>query len=225
MSKNVLFIVTSHAELGSTGKKTGSWLSEIAHPYNELKKNYNLVFASPKGGPAPIDPQSLDAGNDVEVKAFLEDKKAQDGLANTKKLSQVINQEFDGLFYPGGHGPMFDLAKDLDSQEICKKIWEQGKPVAALCHGPAAIANVKLSNGSFLVNGKKVTGFSNDEEEGVGLTNQVPFLLEDVLKANGGTYQKNGMWQPHVVVDGKLLTAQNPASATLLAQEFHKILG
>jgi putative intracellular protease/amidase len=223
MPKNVLFIVTSHTELGSSGKKTGSWLSEVAHPYNLLKKHYNVIFASPLGGPAPIDPKSIDS-KDVEVQAFLADNIAQQGFQNTKKLSEVINEEFDGLFYPGGHGPIFDLAKDPISQEICKKIWEQGKPVAALCHGPAAIANVKLSNGTYLVKGKKVTGFSNEEEAGVQLTEIVPFLLEDVLKANGGIYEKKGLWQPHVVVDGKLLTAQNPASATLLAEEFHKVL-
>ena len=224
MEKNVLFIVTSHAELGSTGKKTGSWISEVAHPYNELKKQYNIVFASPLGGPAPVDPSSLDS-DDEEVKAFLADVKAQEGFSNTKKLSEVIDMEFDGLFYPGGHGPVFDLANNHVSHSICKRIWEQGKPVAALCHGPAAIANVKLSNGTYLVAGRKVTSFSNDEEAAVNLTEIVTFLLEDKLKENGATYLKKESWQPHVVIDGKLLTAQNPASAALLAEAFCKVLG
>jgi putative intracellular protease/amidase len=223
--KQILFIVTNHSDLGSTGKKTGYWISEVAHPYNYLKQHYKIVFASPLGGKSPVDPGSVEAHkDDEEVKRFLADKQVQNQLENTLKLDSIRVSDFVAILYPGGHGPMYDLANDARSHQICREAYELGKPVAALCHGPAAIANVKLSNGSFMVHGKRVTGFANSEEDAVQLSAFMPFLLEDVLKQNGGVYEKAENWQEYVVVDGNLLTGQNPASASLLAKKMHEIL-
>ncbi|KAI8619176.1 DJ-1/PfpI family protein [Chytriomyces sp. MP71] len=224
--KSILFILTNHADLGSTGKKTGYWISEVAHPYNHLKDHYKITFASPKGGASPVDPGSLAAHkDDAEVIAFLADPVAQKMVAETIVLSTLNVTDFDAVVYPGGHGPMYDLVSDATSHEFASKAFESGKIVAALCHGPAAIADVKLSNGTYLVAGRRVTGFANTEEDAVQLTPFMPFLLENKLKANGGFYSKEGDWASHVVVDGNLVTGQNPASGLELAKKLHELLG
>lgn len=229
-SKNILFVVTSHSELGTTGKKTGYWISEIAHPYLILSKKYNIIFASPKGGKAPIDEGSLVAhAEDEQCIQFLAEYPS--GLTNTLKLEDVKDTKFDAIFYPGGHGiypsnlgPMFDLLDNELSHSLCRRVYEEGHPVAALCHGPAGIANVKLSDGSYLVNGKKVTGFSNSEEDAVKLSEFMPFMLEDKLVANGAIYEKTTDWGVKVVQDGLLVTGQNPASAEYVAFALDKII-
>jgi putative intracellular protease/amidase len=221
----LLFVLTNHSELGTTGKKTGVWISELAHPYEYLKEFYNIVFASPKGGYIPIDPGSLEAHKDDKVVVeFLANAPVQDLLKSTKTLAEVADIPFDAIVYPGGHGPMYDLAHDSQSHAICRKAFEKGRPVAALCHGPAAIVNVKLSDGSFMVKGKRVTGFANSEEDAVGLTPFMPFLLETQFVENGGLYEKAENWACKVVVDGNLITGQNPASAHELAVQLHKLL-
>ncbi|KAI8912852.1 DJ-1/PfpI family protein [Gorgonomyces haynaldii] len=223
--KKILFIVTSHADLGATGHKTGYWLSELAHPYVELKnKGYDITLATPKGGEAPMDPGSKEQSKDDISLAFLADKDAQHKITNTVKLTEVNPNEYDAVVFPGGHGPMFDLATDQTSQDIVRTIWEQGKVVAGVCHGPAGIVNVKLSDGSYLIKGKHFTGFANTEEEQVKLTKVVPFLLEDQVKQNGGIYEKTADWGVKVVVDGKLVTGQNPASASAMAEQVHLLL-
>ncbi|KAJ3231520.1 hypothetical protein HDU81_003705 [Chytriomyces hyalinus] len=224
--KSILFILTNHADLGTTGKKTGFWVSEVAHPYNFLKDKYKLVFASPLGGPSPVDPGSLEAHkDDAEVKAFLADAEAQKLVATTVVLNTLDPKDFDAVLYPGGHGPMYDLANDAFSLGFAARMYEQKKIVAALCHGPAGIADVKLSDGSYLVAGKNVTGFANTEEDAVQLSAFMPFLLEDKLKQNGGVYTKKADWASYVVVDGRLVTGQNPASGHELAKKLHEMLG
>ncbi|KAJ3388800.1 hypothetical protein HDU80_011634 [Chytriomyces hyalinus] len=224
--KSILFILTNHADLGTTGKKTGFWISEVAHPYNFLKDKYKLVFASPLGGPSPVDPGSLEAhADDAEVKTFLADPVAQKLVATTVVLNTLDPKDFDAVLDPGGHGPMYDLAVDAFSLGFAARMYEQNKIVAALCHGPAGIADVKLSDGSFLVSGKNVTGFANTEEDAVQLSAFMPFLLEDKLKQNGGVYTKKGDWASYVVVDGRLVTGQNPASGHELAKKLHEMLG
>ncbi|ORY42270.1 DJ-1/PfpI family protein [Rhizoclosmatium globosum] len=223
--KSILFVLTNHADLGTTGKKTGYWVSEVAHPYNHLKNHFNITFASPKGGVAPVDPGSVQAhADDAEVIAFLADPVAKDMIANTKVLSTLKPADYDCILYPGGHGPMYDLYSDATSVEFCRQMYEDKKIVAALCHGPAGIAQVKLSDGSYMVKGKNVTGFANTEEDAVQLSQFMPFLLEDVLKANGGIYSKTADWGSHVVVDGKLVTGQNPGSALDLAKKVEDLL-
>ncbi|KAJ3120702.1 hypothetical protein HK100_012685 [Physocladia obscura] len=223
--KSILFIVTSHSELGSTGKKTGYWVSEVAHPYNYLKNKYNIIFASPKGGISPVDPGSVvqEANDKVSVE-FLADPVAKELIANTKVLSTLKPEDFDAIFYPGGHGPMYDLFSDATSNAFAAKSWELGKVVASVCHGPAGIANVKLSDGTFLVAGKNLTGFANTEEDAVQLSSVVPFLLEDKLKENGGKYTKIADWASYVVTDGKFVTGQNPASAEGVAKKIDELL-
>ena len=172
-----------------------------------------------------MDPGSMEAHkDDPEVISFLANAQVKALLSSVKKLTDVKDMKFDGLVYPGGHGPMFDLATDELSHAICRKIWEQGAPVAALCHGPAAIANVKLTDGSYLINKRKVTGFSNKEEDAAHLSAVMPFMLETQMIKNGGLYEKAAEWKPKVVIDGKLITGQNPASAHPLAEAFHKVL-
>lgn len=211
---NILMVLTSHDKLGDTGKKTGFWLEEFAAPYYAfLDAGVNITLASPAGGQPPLDPSSdTKDAQTKDTKRFKDDKDAQERLANTKKLADVKAEDFDSVFYPGGHGPLWDLAVDKNSIELIESFVKQGKPVAFVCHAPAALKNVKV-NGEYLVKGKKVTGFTNTEEEGVQLTDVVPFLLEDVLKANGGDYQKGADWESYVVEDGLLITGQNPASS------------
>ena len=211
---NILMVLTSHDKLGDTGKKTGFWLEEFAAPYYAfLDAGVNITLASPAGGQPPLDPSSdTPDAQTKDTKRFKEDSEAQERLATTKKLADMKAEDFDSVFYPGGHGPMWDLAVDKNSIELIETFVKQDKPVAFVCHSPAALKNVKV-DGEYLVKGKKVTGFSNTEEEAVQLTDVVPFLLEDVLKANGGNYERVADWESFVVEDGLLITGQNPASS------------
>ncbi|MGP5118491.1 type 1 glutamine amidotransferase domain-containing protein [Psychrobacter alimentarius] len=211
---NILMVLTSHDRLGDTGKKTGFWLEEFAAPYYDfIDAGVNVTLASPAGGQPPLDPSSDTADAQTkDTKRFKEDAKAQEHLANTEKLADMKAEDFDSVFYPGGHGPLWDLAVDKNSINLIETFVTQDKPVAFVCHSPAALKNVKI-NGEYLVKGKTVTGFSNSEEEAVSLTDVVPFLVEDALKDNGGNYEKAGDWESFVVEDGLLITGQNPASS------------
>ncbi len=212
---NVLFVLTSHSELGDTGEKTGFWIEEFAAPYYALTDaGATITLASPKGGQPPIDPKSAEPSNQTEAThRFDQDEALQQLLANTSKLSDVKADDFDAVFYPGGHGPMWDLNQDQNSIQLIQNFWKAGKPVAAVCHAPAVLLNVTDEQGAPLVNGKKVTGFTNTEEEAVQLTDVVPYLLEDELKRKGGHYSKSSDWASYVVTDGMLITGQNPASS------------
>ena len=217
----VLFVLTSHDKLGDTGKKTGFWVEEFAGPYYTLKdKGVDITLATPKGGKAPIDPSSdtEDAATE-STKRFHKDKEAQERINSTHKLSDVKASDYDAVFYPGGHGPLWDLSQDQTSIKLIESFNEQQKTIAFVCHAPAALKNVKSKNGDPLVKGKKVTGFTNTEEEGVQLTDVVPFLVEDMLKENGGIYSKGDDWSEYVLEDGNLITGQNPASSKLVAEK------
>ena len=222
----ILMVLTSHDQLGNTGKKTGFWLEEFAAPYYILKDaGAAITLASPKGGQPPLDPKSDLAESLTELtKRFRKDKAAQAELTNTKKLSDVSADDFDAVFYPGGHGPMWDMPDNKISIALIEAFVKADKPVGAVCHAPAAIVNVRGKDGEYLVKSKHVTGFTNAEEEAVGLSNVVPFLLEDRLKERGGLYSKGADWAPYVQVDGKLVTGQNPASSRPAAQELLKLL-
>lgn len=211
---NILMVLTSHDRLGDTGKKTGFWLEEFAAPYYAfLDAGANVTLASPAGGQPPLDPSSdTEDTQTKDTKRFKDDKEAQEHLANTKKLADMKVEYFDSVFYPGGHGPLWDLAVDKNSIELIESFVKQDKPVAFVCHAPGALKSVKV-DGEYLVKGKTVTGFTNSEEEAAGLTDVVPFLVEDVLKANGGNYKKAADWEEFVVEDGLLITGQNPASS------------
>ena len=218
--KKVVFVLTSHDELGNTGEKTGFWIEEFAAPYYELAdQGFEITIASPNGGLPPIDPKSSDPSSATEdTKRFDADTALQDKLNNTIKLVNINASDYAAIFYPGGHGPLWDLVSDKNSISLIETFYTSNKPVAFVCHAPAVLKNVKV-NGAFLVNGKKVTGFTNEEEEAVGLTEIVPFLLEDALKANGALYSKGENWAPYAVEDGLLITGQNPASSKLVAQK------
>jgi putative intracellular protease/amidase len=222
----VLIVLTSHNALGDTGEKTGFWIEEFAAPYYVFKDaGVEVTLASPKGGLPPIDPKSDAPENQTEAtKRFKEDNDLQQQLANTKKLADVSADDFDSVFYPGGHGPLWDLYEFPESVEIIEDFWKSKKPVAAVCHAPAVLLNVKDENGEPLVKGKNVTGFTNSEEEAVGLTNVVPYLLEDELKKKGGHYSKGADWASYVVQDGLLITGQNPASSEEAAQKLLALL-
>ncbi|MFT0772525.1 type 1 glutamine amidotransferase domain-containing protein [Psychrobacter aquimaris] len=211
---NILMVLTSHDRLGDTGKKTGFWLEEFAAPYYAfLDAGANVTLTSPAGGQPPLDPSSdTEDTQTKDTKRFKDDKEAQEHLANTKKLADMKVEDFDSVFYPGGHGPLWDLAVDKNSIELIESFVKQDKPVAFVCHAPGALKSVKV-DGEYLVKGKTVTGFTNSEEEAAGLTDVVPFLVEDVLKANGGNYKKAADWKEFVVEDGLLITGQNPASS------------
>lgn len=216
---NILMVLTSHDKLGDTGKKTGFWLEEFAAPYYAfLDASANITLASPAGGQPPLDPSSDTPDNQTkDTKRFKDDTDAQKHLANTKKLADMSAEDFDSVFYPGGHGPLWDLAVDKDSIALIETFIKQDKPVAFVCHSPAALKNVKI-DGEYLVKGKTVTGFTNSEEDAVGLSDVVPFLVEDALKANGGNYEKAADWESFVVEDGLLITGQNPASSEAAAK-------
>ena len=218
--KKVLFVVTSHDQLGNTGEKTGFWTEEFAAPYYELlDQGIAIEIATPLGGQPPIDPKSEDPSAATEdTKRFDKDTELLSKLKNTLKLADVNQADYDAVFYPGGHGPLWDLTDDKNSIALIEAFYTHNKPVAFVCHAPATLKNVKV-NGEFLVKGKKLTGFSNTEEEAVGLTKVVPFLLEDVLQENGAIYSKVGDWQPYAVEDGLLITGQNPSSSKLVAQK------
>ncbi|MES1964453.1 type 1 glutamine amidotransferase domain-containing protein [Psychrobacter sp. AH5] len=221
----ILMVLTSHDKLGDTGKKTGFWLEEFAAPYYAfIDAGATVTLASPAGGQPPLDPSSdTEDAQTKDTKRFKEDTDAQNHLANTQKLAEVTAEDFDAVFYPGGHGPLWDLAVDKNSITLIENFVQQDKPVAFVCHAPGALKNVKI-DGEYLVKGKKVTGFTNSEEDAVGLTDVVPFLLEDTLKANGGNYQKADDWASYVVEDGLLITGQNPASSEEAAKQLLKRL-
>jgi putative intracellular protease/amidase len=216
----ILMVLTSHSELGNTGKKTGFWLEEFAAPYYVFKDaGADITLASPKGGQPPLDPKSDAPDAQTEAtKQFKADAQASAQLADTHILSEINAEDYDAIFYPGGHGPLWDLTNDAHSIDLIEDTIAAGKPVALVCHAPGVLKNVQSADGSPLVKGMKVTGFSNSEEEGAGLTNVVPFLLEDTLKENGGDYSKGADWGEYVVEDGLLITGQNPASSEKAAE-------
>ena len=216
----VLIVLTSHNQLGHSGEKTGFWLEEFACPYYQLKDaGISLVLASPRGGQPPLDPKSDVADFQTDAtRRFEADAAAREELANTAVLAEMKADDFDAVFYPGGHGPLWDLHSDTDSIALIEGLLARGKPVAAVCHAPAVLLKAKSSNGEPLVQGKKVTGFSNSEEAAVGLTEIVPYLLEDQLKAMGGLYEKVDDWNSLVVSDGLIITGQNPGSSAAVAQ-------
>jgi len=216
----ILLVLTSHGELGDTGKKTGFWLEELAAPYYALKDaGSEIVLASPKGGQPPLDPKSDDPDAQTEdTRRFKADAAAQAQLAATVPLASVKADDFDAVFYPGGHGPLWDLANDAASIALIQAFARADKPTGFVCHAPGVLKSVNAENGQPLVEGRKVTGFTNSEEEAVGLTAVVPFLVENVLSANGGEYSKGPDWGSYVVVDGKLVTGQNPASSREAAE-------
>ena len=223
---NILMVLTSHDKLGDTGKKTGFWLEEFAAPYYIFKDaGASITLASPHGGQPPLDPKSDEPDSQTDAtRRFKGDAEAQKALANTVKLNSVSGDDFDTLFYPGGHGPLWDLAEDKDSIKLIESMHKAGKLVTAVCHAPGIFRNTKAADGTPLVKGKKVTGFTNTEEAAVQLTQVVPFLVEDMLVANGGLYSKGADWAPHVVTDGNLMTGQNPASSGPAAEEALKYL-
>lgn len=224
--KKVLFVLTSHDQLGTTGEKTGFWIEEFAAPFYLLKDNgIEITLASPKGGQPPIDPKSDTPESQTPATIrFKGDHETQKQLANTILLAGVNQQDFDAVFYPGGHGPLWDLAEDENSIALIEDFYKNNKPVAAVCHAPAIFKHTKNTDGTPLVSGKKVTGFTNTEEDAVQLTDVVPFLVEDMLKKNGGIYSKKGDWESYAIEDGLLITGQNPASSELAAEMLLKRL-
>ena len=218
---NILFVLTSHDQLGDTGNKTGFWVEEFANPYYTLlDKGAKITIATPKGGAAPIDPSSDSADAATEdTDRYNKDADAKERIANTKVLADINPNDFDAVFYPGGHGPLWDLANDETSIALIEKFNSQQKPIAFVCHAPAALKSVKNTDGSPIVKGKKVTGFTNTEEAAVQLTNIVPFLVENMLTENGGIYSKKEDWAAYAIQDGNLITGQNPASSALVAEK------
>jgi putative intracellular protease/amidase len=221
----ILMVLTSHDQLGNTGRKTGFWLEEFAAPYYVFRDaGIDLTLASVKGGQPPIDPKSdLPENQTPAMTRFKMDPAAQKDLANTVKLAGLSSADYDAVFYPGGHGPMWDLADNRDSIALIESFYNSGKPVAAVCHAPAALHRV-MYQGAPIVKGKRVTGFANSEEEEVQLTHVVPFLVEDELKRLGGIFEKAPNWQSFVITDGRLITGQNPASSTAGAQALLELL-
>ncbi|MFJ2262647.1 type 1 glutamine amidotransferase domain-containing protein [Streptomyces sp. NPDC087844] len=211
----VLIVLTSHDKLGDTGRTTGFWLEELAAPYYRFKEaGWDITLASPKGGRPPLDPKSNEPANQTDqTRRFENDPEATHALATTVRLGSVAADDYDTVFYPGGHGPLWDLAEDTDSARLIETTLRSGKPLALVCHAPGVLRHTVNEDGTPLVQGRKVTGFTNSEEEGVALTDIVPFLVEDELKGLGGIYSKIGDWQPYVVQDGLLITGQNPASS------------
>ncbi|MGN6457338.1 MAG: type 1 glutamine amidotransferase domain-containing protein [Achromobacter mucicolens] len=217
---NILIVLTSHDTLGNTGRKTGFWLEEFAAPYYAfLDAGAKLTLASPLGGQPPLDPKSDDPDAQTDdTRRFKQDSDAQRVLASTRRLSEVQASDYDAVFYPGGHGPLWDLAEDNNSVALIETMLAAGKPVSAVCHAPGVLRHAKTADGKPLVQGRQVTGFSNAEEAAVQLTDVVPFLVEDELKKLGGLYSSGPDWQPHVVSDGLLITGQNPGSSVGVAK-------
>jgi len=217
---NILIVLTSHDRLGDTGRKTGFWLEEFAAPYYAFADaGARITLASPAGGQPPLDPKSDDPDAQTDAtRRFRQDAEAQRLLASTRPLAEVQAADYDAVFYPGGHGPLWDLAEDPKSVSLIETMLAAGKPVAAVCHAPGVLRHAKTADGKPLVQGRQVTGFSNAEEAAVQLSEVVPFLVEDELKTLGGLYSKGQDWQPHVVGDGLLITGQNPASSVGVAQ-------
>lgn len=223
---NILMVLTSHDTLGTTGKKTGFWLEELAAPYYTfVDAGAEVTLASPKGGQPPLDPKSNEKDAQTETtRRFEADSSAMQALANTRKLSEISIADFDAVFYPGGHGPLWDLAEDQTSISLIEQTLQANKPLALVCHAPGVLRHVKSNDDQPIVKGKSVTGFSNTEEAAVGLTEIVPFLVEDMLRENGGHYSKAEDWQVHVQQDGLLITGQNPASSAATAEALLKLL-
>lgn len=222
----ILMVLTSHDQLGDTGHKTGFWLEEFAAPYYVFKDaNADITLASPNGGQPPLDPKSDEPDfQTAATERFKADADANAELANTSKLSDVSPEDYDAVFYPGGHGPLWDLVGDKNSISLIETMYASGKPVAAVCHAPAVLCNANAKDGAPLIKGKSVTGFSNTEEDAVQLTDVVPFLLEDELKVKGASYSKADDWHPHAITDGNLITGQNPQSSELVAEAVLKSL-
>ena len=222
----ILMVLTSHDQLGNTGRKTGVWLEEFAAPYYVFRDaGVHLTLASPKGGQPPIDPKSDLPENQTPAMArFKKDEAAQKALAHTVRLADVKAEDFDTVFYPGGHGPMWDLAESPVSIALIESFYNSGKPVAFVCHAPGVLRHVTYK-GEPLVKGKRVSGFTNEEEEEVQLTKVVPFLVEDELKRLGAVFEKVANWQPFAVTDGRLITGQNPASSTSAAHALLRVVG
>ena len=222
----ILMVLTSHDQLGDTGRKTGFWLEELAAPYYVFKDaGAEVVLASPKGGRPPLDPKSNEPGFQTDLtRRFEADRDANAVLADTVRLDGVNPEDFDAVFYPGGHGPLWDLAEDPASVRLIETTLKAGRPVTLVCHAPGVLRHAKAPDGRPLVGGKAVTGFTNTEEEAVGLTQVVPFLVEDELKRNGGRFSKAGDWEPYVIADGLLITGQNPASSGPAAERLLGLL-
>lgn len=222
MKQKILFVVTSHNKKGNTGEATGYYLAEVSHPWKVLTDaGYEIDFVSPKGGNPPVDGFDL---SDPDNKSFWEDSLYHNKISHSLKPSEVKAGEYAAIYYAGGHGAMWDLADDKGIANIASAIYEKKGIVAAVCHGPAGLLAIKLANGKYLVEGKKVNGFSNEEEAIVKLSDVVPFLLEDQLKKRGGIYEKSGPWQEHLVVDQRLITGQNPQSAKAVGEAIRKEL-
>jgi len=222
----VLIVVTSHALLGVTGKPTGYYLSEVSHPYHELSKaGIKVEFASIQGGDAPVDPKSLEnIDKDLISKSFWNNQEIRKKLKNTKPLKSFASKDFSGVLFAGGHGTMWDFRGHKEVARIVKEIYESNGVVAAVCHGPSSLLDIKLSNGKYLVEGKKVAAFTNSEEDAVKLTKVMPYLLETELKKNGALFIEAKDWSQNVQVSERLITGQNPASASLVGKEISKIL-
>ncbi len=222
----IILVLTSHDKLGDTGRKTGFWLEEFATPYYIFKDgDLDITLASPNGGQPPLDPKSDEPDFQTEATArFKKDSDAQAALANTLKLEDISANDYDAVFYPGGHGPLWDLAEDSNSIDLIEKMYSTGKPVAAVCHAPAVLRHAKGPDGSPLIEGKSVTCFSNTEEEAVQLSDVVPFLLEDELKAKGANFSKAEDWHSYAITDGNLITGQNPASSEPAAKALLEII-
>lgn len=226
MTKSILMVLTSHDTLGDTGEKTGFWLEEFAAPYYVFRDaGHEVTLASPEGGQPPLDPKSDsdDAQTDA-TRRFKDDPAARSALANTHRLSTVKAEDYDAVFYPGGHGPMWDLVDDKTSIALTEAFWAAGKPVGAVCHAPIIFKHAKDASGDYIVKGRAVTGFTNGEEAGVGLTDVVPHLVEDVLKDRGGDYSKADDFAPYIRTDGHLVTGQNPASSEEAAKALMGLL-
>lgn len=209
--KKVLFVVTSHDKKGNTGQSTGYYLAEVTHPWDVLQNaGYEIDFVSPKGGKAPVDGFNLE---DPINKKFWDNTKYRTKIENTMKPSDVKAEEYSAIFFAGGHGTMWDFPENNEIAEIARKIYENNGVVSAVCHGPAGLANIKLSNGKYLVDGKRINSFTNEEENAVKLENVVPFLLENKLIEHGAIFEKSGLWQKHITIDQRVVTGQNPASA------------
>lgn len=224
--KNVLFVLTNHQELGNTGQKTGFWIEEFAAPYYHLKDGgIHVSLSTPKGGTAPIDPQSN--GIDYQTPAtirFNNDTALQKALTNTTQLKSIIHSDYDAVFFPGGHGPLWDLAENREVVSLIEDFYKHNKIIAAVCHAPIVLKDTKNKAGEPLVKGKKVTAFTNSEETAIGLNTVVPFLVEDELKNNGGIFSKAENWEGYAIEDDLLITGQNPASSILVAQLLSKKL-
>lgn len=222
MKKKILFVITSHGTKGDTGEKTGYYLGEVSHPWEVLHKaGYEIDFVSPKGGTSPVDGFDL---KDPVNKEFWENKEYRNKIDHSMKPSDVNPENYSAIFYAGGHGAMWDFADNTELASIASVIYENGGIVAGVCHGPAGLVNIKLNNGKYLVDGKKINSFTNEEESEVKLTNVVPFLLEDQLKERGAKFEKSGLWQVHVVNDQRVITGQNPQSAKSVGEEIVKEL-